>query len=78
MDWIGGGSGVAECATVGTLGTGVRSVVGTAVGASVFTVVGTDVVTVVGDEGGDLIIASPCVGPDDGVFVTVIGVVLGD
>ena len=64
MDWIGGGSGVAECATVGTVGTGVRAVVGTVVKAGVFTVVGTGVFTVVGDE--------------DGVFVTVVGVVIED
>lgn len=79
MDWIGGGSGVAECATVGTVGTGVRAVVGTVVKAGVFTVVGTEVFTVVGDEDGDLmIITSPCVGPEDGVFVTVVGVVIED
>ncbi|WP_269078459.1 hypothetical protein [Methanosphaerula palustris] len=40
--------------------------------------VGTEVVTVVGDEDGDLIITSPCVDPDDGVFVTVVDVVIED
>ena len=58
MVWTGGGSWVVEGAAVGTLGTGVRSVVGTAVGFGVFTVVGDWVRTVVGAAVGDWVLTA--------------------